>query len=204
MVIEEVEMALKIKNVTKSFNDKVILKNFSYEFPDKGIVAIIGESGIGKTTLLRLIAGLDKDYCGEILCGGSKNVSFAFQEYRLFDELTALENVVCAISSTKSEAVNSQAIELLQEVGFSTADMNLYPGALSGGMKQRISLCRAFMKKANILLLDEPTKELDRDNANKILDIITDISKERLVIIVTHSSNDLEYLSANLLQIPRL
>ena len=197
-------MALKIYNVTKSFNDKIILKDFSAEFPEKGLFAVVGESGIGKTTLLRIIAGLDDEYDGKVVGGGVKNVSFAFQEYRLFEELTALENVTCAFSGTKNEADEKFASELLCKMGLSAEDINLYPSELSGGMKQRVSLCRAFMKRSPILLLDEPTKELDEENAGKILEIIGEISKENLVIFVTHSMKDIDASSATILQIPKI
>ena len=86
-------MSLVLNNIDKTFGEKVIIKGLSLVFPEKGVFAVVGESGVGKTTLLRLIAGLDTDYSGEITGGGLKNVSFAFQEYRLFPTLSALDNV---------------------------------------------------------------------------------------------------------------
>ena len=196
-------MSLIIKNLTKKFDDKTIIDNLSYEFPDHGVVAITGESGIGKTTLLRIISGLEKNYDGEVLGSGFSNVSFAFQEYRLFSNLSALDNVIFAISDTKNEAVVKKAKEMLLSLGLKETDFDLFPGELSGGMKQRVSLARAFLKDAPTLLLDEPIKELDKENITLLTGVIQKISEDRLVVIVTHSLEDIECLSPTILQISR-
>lgn len=182
-------MSLHIKNLHKRFGKKIVFDNFSFDFDDTGLYLLHGESGIGKTTLLRMIAGLDKDFTGKIEGGGFEQVSYAFQEYRLFPNLNLLENVLVA---SKSEDDNDiiEATELLILLGFSEAELKLYPHELSGGMKQRASLCRAFLKKAPVLLLDEPTKELDRAICEKIYKTILKISKDRLVILVTHDEVD--------------
>ncbi len=186
-------MSLHIRNLSKNFNDKTIFTDFSYTFDDKGIYLLLGESGVGKTTLLRIIAGLDKDYSGEILGGGIGRVSFAFQEYRLFPALSALENVIIATADDDEAAIN-KASALLSNLGFSYADMDLLPSELSGGMKQRVSLARAFMKKAPILLLDEPTKELDAVLCKRVCEIIKNVAEDRLVIVVTHKADDIRLL----------
>lgn len=196
-------MSLSIKNLTKKFGDKLIIDNLSYDFPESGVIAIIGESGIGKTTLLRIISGLDKDYEGCVIGGGKINVSFAFQEYRLFPTLSALDNVILAKSDTKTEAVINDAKNMLSRLGLCKADFNLLPTELSGGMKQRVSLARAFLKEAPILLLDEPTKELDKDKISLLTNVLAEISKKRLVIVVTHNLEDIECLSPTILQISR-
>ena len=189
-------MALEIKNLSKSFGKKRILENFSQIFEEKGIYSLTGESGAGKTTLLRLISGLDTDYSGEIVGGGFKNVSFAFQEYRLFPELSALDNVIFANNDKKSEAVINEAKEMLLRLGIDEKDMSLLPSELSGGMKQRVSLARAFLRRTPILLLDEPTKELDSQNATLVLEEIKKQGQERLVILVSHNLDDVDALSA--------
>ena len=196
-------MSLIIKNLTKKFDDKIVIENLSYEFPDNGVFAITGESGIGKTTLLRIVCGLEKKYEGEVIGGGIGKVSFAFQEYRLFPNLSALENVVFAISDTKNEAVTTRAKKILASLGLKKSEFHLLPDALSGGMKQRVSLARAFLKDAPILLLDEPTKELDKENITLLTSFIQEISKDRLVIIVTHNLEYIECLSPAILQISR-
>ncbi len=189
-------MGLEIKNLTKTFGDKKIFTDFSFSFPDKGLCVITGVSGIGKTTLLRLIAGLDTEFEGSIVGGGIGNVSFAFQEYRLFPQLSALDNIVLSNFKSKNEAEIELATKMLQRLGFSEKDMQLYPNELSGGMKQRVSLARAFIKKAPILLLDEPTKELDYENAKLVKDIIRDLSCDRLIILVTHNITDADELNS--------
>ena len=196
-------MSLIIKNLTKKFDDKTIIDNLSYEFPDHGVVAITGESGIGKTTLLRIIAGLDFEYEGIVRGGDIGHVSFAFQEYRLFPNLTALDNIIFAICDIKNEAVVNRAKELLLSLGLKESDFDLFPGELSGGMKQRVSLARAFLKDAPTLLLDEPTKELDKENITLLTGVIQKISEDRLVVIVTHSLEDIECLLPTILQISR-
>lgn len=188
-------MSIKITNLKKSFEDKTVFDGFSYTFPQKGIFALVGPSGVGKTTLLRMISGLDNVYSGEIL-KDNITFSFAFQEYRLFPELSALDNVILPNFDKATEEQKKTAVECLTYLGFSKEEFSLYPNELSGGMKQRVSLARAFVNSADVLLLDEPTKELDDLNAKKVLDKIKAESEYRLIIIVTHNQKDLEYLDA--------
>ena len=188
-------MSLSIKDLTKRFGDKVVFSGFSYDFPKKGLYLLKGDSGVGKTTLLRIISGLDTAYLGTVSGGGTTNVSYAFQEYRLFPTLTAIENVM--ISSRDESASDFEcAKEYLYRLGFTAEDMKLYPSELSGGMKQRISLARAFFSKAKILLLDEPTKELDPTLSATVLAMITEEANKRLVIMVSHIEADEEKISA--------
>lgn len=189
-------MSLKIENLTKQFDKKNLFKNFSYQFNRSGIVALVGESGNGKTTMLRMIAGLDKKYKGEISGGGFSNVSFMFQEYRLFPQLSALDNVIFANYDTPTQEQRLEAKEILLRLGFSENDVKLLPSELSGGMKQRVSFARAILKKTPVLLLDEPTKELDSKHREFVHNIISEQAKERLVIIVSHNDEDITYLNA--------
>ena len=193
-------MSLKIHDLSKNFGRKTILTGFSYDFSDTGVYILRGKSGIGKTTLLRIIAGLDKEYSGNVSGGGIGNVSFAFQEYRLFPELSALENVMLA-KPNNNDADRNSAIEMLTQLGFSSADMNLIPSELSGGMKQRVSLARAFLKNTPILLLDEPTKELDALLCDRVCKIIIEIAETRLVILVTHKEEDVLLLDGELINL---
>lgn len=194
-------MSLLIKNLAKSFGKKKIFDNFSLELPQKGAFVISGESGVGKTTLLRLISGLDTDFRGEISGGGVKNCSVAFQEYRLFHTLSALDNIIYANHDKKTAENATEAEKMLLDLGFAPDDCLLFPSEMSGGMKQRVSLARAFLRKAPILLLDEPTKELDGDNANRTLEIIKNEAKSRLVILVSHNKADAEKLNAKIIDI---
>ena len=194
-------MTLTVSNLKKRFGNKMIFDGFSYSFGERGVYALTGESGIGKTTLLRMIAGLDTDYSGSITGGGIGKVSFAFQEHRLFPSLSALQNVVLANNDELTDEAVTAATEMLLSLGISNADMQLYPSELSGGMKARISLARAFLKDAPILLLDEPTGELDAENASIVREIIKKQAEKRLVIIVTHNEDETFTLSATKIQL---
>lgn len=194
-------MSLKIKNLFKSFEEKTIFRDFTYYFQDTGIYALRGESGIGKTTLLRIIAGLDKKYYGTVSGGGLRHVSFCFQEHRLFPHLSALENVL-KLSFSEDSYHNKKLTErLLQRLNFSESDMHLKPDELSGGMRQRVAFARAVLKKSKILLLDEPTKELDASLRDTVLEIIAEEAKERLVIFVTHKPEEIEILGAKVIEL---
>ena len=184
---------LEIKNLCKKYEEKVLFDSFSYSFAGCGLYTLVGESGIGKTTLLRIIAGLDTNYTGEVIGGGIGRVSMAFQEYRLFPNLSALDNIIFAISDGKDKAVWQNAVGMLKRLGFSDEDMRLLPSELSGGMRMRVSLARAFLKDTPILLLDEPTKELDPQNANIVRQIISEIAVSRLVILVSHDDVDARF-----------
>lgn len=188
-------MSLTISVIEKRFNNKLIFKDFSYSFPDKGIFALVGNSGAGKTTLLRMIASLDTKFKGKIDGGGFKNVSFAFQEYRLFSHLNALDNVLCTCKKN-DDATRNAVQQLFTRLGFASNDIFLFPRELSGGMKQRVSLVRALMKEAPILLLDEPTKELDHGLKTALDEIILQEGKHRTVIIVSHDPAEIERLGA--------
>ena len=193
-------MSLEIKNLTKRFGKKTIISELSYRFSDKGLYILRGKSGIGKTTLLRIIAGLDKDYSGEIIDGGIGRISFAFQEYRLFPQLSALENVMIA-SKNINDVDEIKAKDLLTQLGFLPEDMQLLPSELSGGMKQRVSLARAFMKNAPVILLDEPTKELDAALCRQVCEMIKKIAEDKLVILVTHRGDDISLLDGELIDL---
>ena len=188
-----------IENLCKSYGGQEVLKDFSVEIQRGTITCLMAPSGYGKTTLLRIIAGLDKDFTGELL--GAEQVSVAFQEHRLFPNLNALDNIVFAISERKDEAVIVEAKKILSKLGFDEADMLLFPDQLSGGMKQRVSLARSFLYEGKILLLDEPTKELDEENAKRVKEVIKELSQSRLVILVSHKGEDLTDLGARIIDL---
>ena len=184
-------MALNIINLSKRFDDKVIFQDYCFDFPEKGLCILTGNSGKGKTTLLRMICGLDNDYSGKINGGGIKNTSVVFQEYRLFPTLSAIDNVTVTNESQQRENIKKEALDLFTFLGFTPEELKLKPNALSGGMKQRVSIVRALLRKVPILLLDEPTKELDEDLREKVYQLIYEEAKSRLVILVTHNRDEI-------------
>ena len=176
---------LSLRHINKSFGEQQILTEFSYDFPKTGLFLLKGESGKGKTTLLRIIAGLDKDYTGDVT---SLPVSYLFQDKRLFPTLSAIENVtlVSAKKGADMQVVNERAEALLKQLQFTQQDMQKRPHELSGGMQQRVAIARAIAFDAPVLLLDEPTKELDQQNRDILLSLIEKEATTRLVILVTH------------------
>lgn len=180
---------LRLTDLEKSFEERRLFSGLSYAFPSVGLFLIEGDSGTGKTTLLRMIAGLDNNYRGSITGGGAEAVSFAFQEHRLFPTLSALANVaeiLYAEGLSKQEALTA-AGEALLAVGLPTEAHKLRPAALSGGMRQRVSLARAFASSRPILLLDEPEKELDEGLREQLAELICREALRRLVLVVTHT-----------------
>ena len=194
-------MSITINNLTKNFGRKVLFKNFSLEFDDNGTYAIMGESGTGKTTLLRMLAGLDKTYEGDIVFNSSSKVSMVFQEHRLFPNLNALDNVLVAAFDEYSSEDLEATKSFLKRLRFNDNDMLLYPDELSGGMKQRISLARGILRESDVILLDEPTKELDMELRETLYDIINEIARTKLVVISTHSNLDVTSTNAKIINI---
>lgn len=180
---------LILKNLSFAYGNETVFNDLSLSFESKNVYLLSAPSGRGKTTLLRLIAGLIKQSSGEIVGGGIGKVAFAFQESRLFPALSALENASVSASSI-------DARKMLLSLGFSEEDLLKTPSELSGGMKQRVSLVRAFLSDAPILLLDEPFKELDDKVRETVYEIIKEMANSKLVILVSHDLSDAENLSA--------
>jgi ABC-type multidrug transport system ATPase subunit len=180
-------MSLEIHSLNKKFDKKIIFQDFSFKFKKSGLYILTGESGKGKTTLLRIIAGLDNSYTGEVL--GNESISYMFQEYRLFPNLSAQDNVLLCSFDDFSNSDKKNTTELLARLGLTDADLTLFPDELSGGMKQRVAFARAILHKSEILLLDEPTKELDSELKERFLEIIKKEAENRLVIFVTHDTD---------------
>ena len=188
---------IKLQNVDFSYGSRQIFRDFSLSLCGNGIYTVIGPSGSGKTTLFRLLLGLAKPNAGEITL--SEPPAAVFQEYRLFPWLTAAENV--AVIRDKHAAHLEGARHLLSELGFSERDALLYPSELSGGMKQRVSIARALFSDAAILLLDEPTKELDESLRQRLYAILTERARSSLILLSTHRTEETEILGAKTIAI---
>ena len=185
---------MKISELNKCFDEKIVFDNFTCEFKDGAINYLLGESGSGKTTLLRIIAGLDKDYTGNVPHFDEK-IAVVFQEPRLFPAITVLKNV--QIVNDKSVTTS---VELLKLVELEDS-MNLYPNELSGGMKMRVSLARALNFNASIYLLDEPFGALDEATKERLLPKVFEILKNKTVIIVSHNLDEANKYADNIINL---
>lgn len=177
---------IELQNVSIRFEGKDIIKNLSYTFEIGKKYAIMGESGVGKTTLLNLISGILKASDGKIV-RKSEKMSFVFQEPRLFPWLDVLGNVKIVKDNSDQEARY-----ILSALGLEDS-LELFPSELSGGMKQRVSIARALVYDPEILLLDEPFKALDEGTRKQVADLVFEKMKDKLVIFVTHDKEDLKY-----------
>lgn len=175
-------MPVRVENVSKNFEGKEVIKNFSLELPKTGIYCLLGASGAGKTTLLRLIAGLDMPDSGRIIGTEGKKISFVFQGDRLLPSSTAFENIAVA-SSPETAKLWLKRLELDD-----AADKK--PDKLSGGMARRVALARALAFGGDILLLDEPFKGFDSELKKRVIPYITDFAKNALVVLVTHDEQE--------------
>lgn len=175
---------MKIENLDKTFGSNSVMKGFSLDVKPHGITCLIGPSGCGKTTLLNIIAGTLNPDAGTIIRDSDENgrTSYLFQEPRLLPWLTALENVAVVLEGDASAARN-----MLNEVGLEDS-LEKYPNELSGGMKQRVSMARAFLYPSRLLLMDEPFQNLDTKLKSDLLKVFVKLWKqdERTVIWVTH------------------
>ena len=189
---------VKFQSVSKSFEKKQILTDFSYQFKNTGLYAVTGASGIGKTTFLRLIAHLEKPDKGYIK--SPTMVAYSFQEYRLFSNLTVFDNIKL-VSFQHANADNCALIDEYLSRLLLLDEKNKYPHELSGGMKQRVSLIRAFVSTADVILLDEPTKELDENLSDLVVKIIQELSRTKLVIVSLHSSDFAQKIGAEVISL---
>ncbi len=204
---------IKFEQVYKKYGDKTIINNANFVIEPKGCTAILGESGAGKTTIIRMINGLETITSGKVIIDGEvldkKNivnirfkVGFVFQNFNLFPHLTALQNICFAplkVLKWEKESVLEKANELLKQFNLE-AIKNQYCGQLSGGQKQRIAIIRALMMNPKVILLDEPTSALDPNMVNEVGEVIEMLkSMETTVIMVTHNAKFVHQHCTNVL-----
>jgi polar amino acid transport system ATP-binding protein len=196
-------MQLEIRNLTKVFDGMKALDNLNLEISGTGSLAIIGPSGGGKTTLLRILGGLETPDSGSITLNGRaidftteqtlmqhrKRIAMVFQAYNLFPHLSAEANIILPLVKTRGVPpadARATANELLARFGLSE-HQHKFPNQLSGGQKQRVAIARALALKPEILLFDEPTSALDPEITAEILDVINGLREEhRDLVLVTH------------------
>lgn len=199
-----IELVDVVKQYTKGGNTVVALNEVNMGIDSAAVmVAIVGPSGSGKSTLLHIIGGMDKPTSGAVRIDGNKlegfnekeltqyrlkQVGFVFQSFNLIPNLTALENVMLPLefSSMSSPEREKRARDLLEQVNLNQR-LNHKPAELSGGEMQRVAIARALANNPAIILADEPTGNLDTENGKRIIELLKDISKKRIVIVVTHS-----------------
>lgn len=179
---------LELKDVTMRYGDKTVFSGLSLRLDTPGRYAVLGASGCGKTTLLRLIAGLQKPTGGRIIVDPAVRMSLCFQEDRLLPWRTVLQNVALACPGKDAEET---ARTWLARVGLE-AECGTMPESLSGGMKRRVALARALAMDAPVLLLDEPFRALDERMHEAMLALIKEQTAGRLLVLVTHDSRDAE------------
>jgi len=205
---------LELKNISKKFKDRQILSDFNLTVEENKILAIVGPSGGGKTTLLRMLAGLEKIDSGEIIYNGEslpidelekRNLlGFVFQDFQLFPHLTVLENLVLSPIKTMNMAKNvaeKKAVGLLEKLGLEK-QINNYPTSLSGGQKQRVALARAMMIEPKIIGYDEPTSALDPELRLEVEKLILKNRELGITqIVVTHDLQFAENIADSIVKV---
>lgn len=194
---------IQVKNITKKYGSQTVLDNISFELERSKSLAIIGPSGSGKSTLLHIISGLDKPSSGNVFFNAkdiyklsddklsrfrNETLGFVFQNMYLQEYLTVIENVMMPMSLAGGTGKDNRirAEELLTQVGLKDK-MKSLPKQLSGGEEQRVAIARALANNPSILMADEPTAKLDKENRDAILGIFDDISQNGTsIIVITH------------------
>ena len=210
---------LEIRNVTKIYRSKTglevkALDNVSVTFPETGMVFILGKSGSGKSTMLNVIGGLDGCDAGEFVIKGKSSrefvgsdfdsyrntfIGFIFQEYNILDDFTVGANIALALELQGKKATNEEISAILDQVGLLDFAKRK-PNELSGGQKQRVAIARALVKDPQIIMADEPTGALDSNTGKQILDTLKELSKTKLVIIVSHDRDFAEHYGDRIIE----
>ena len=193
---------IHVKNLKKNFGEIEVLKGIDEHITKGEVVVIIGPSGSGKSTFLRCLNLLEEPTSGEIIFEGNnitdkkaninelrEKMGMVFQQFNLFPHKSVLENINIApikVKGEKSQLANEKALSLLKMVGL-TDKANAYPNSLSGGQKQRIAIARALAMNPDVMLFDEPTSALDPEMVGEVLNVMKDLAKEGMtMVVVTH------------------
>lgn len=193
---------ITVKNLKKSFGELQVLRDISTEIQEKEVVCVIGPSGSGKSTFLRCLNRLEEITAGDVIVNGHaisdkkanlnqirQDVGMVFQQFNLFPHKNVLQNITFApmkLRNLTKEQANEQAMELLRKVGL-TEKANAYPAELSGGQQQRVAIARALAMQPKIMLFDEPTSALDPEMVGDVLDVMKELAREGMtMVVVTH------------------
>lgn len=193
---------VKVSNLKKNYGDLTVLKDINLEVHEGEVVCLIGPSGSGKSTFLRCINQLEVATDGSIIVDDveitdkkndinklRENVGMVFQQFNLFPHLTVLQNITMApieLKKMNRAQAEEKAIELLEKVGLADKK-DVYPTQLSGGQQQRVAIVRALAMNPDLMLFDEPTSALDPEMVGEVLDVMKDLAKQKMtMIVVTH------------------
>ena len=212
---------LQLKNIVKTYVTGDLkqdaLKGVSVTFRENEFVSILGQSGSGKTTMLNIIGGLDRYTSGDLIINGvstkkyrdadwdyyrNHSIGFVFQSYNLIPHQTVLANVEMALTlaGVSKKERKARAAEALRKVGLAD-HMHKKPNQMSGGQMQRVAIARALVNNPDVLLADEPTGALDSETSIQIMELLKEIAKDKLVIMVTHNPELAEQYSTRIVRL---
>lgn len=199
------DVILKLNNISKKYDDENVFKNVNLEIRKGEVISIIGKSGSGKSTLLKCMNHLENIDTGEIILNGKnintiplselrQKIGLVFQDYNLFEHLTVLENLTIGLLKIKKnskEKSEKMALNILKKIDL-MEKKDKYPSELSGGQQQRVAIARTVLMKPDIILLDEPTSALDKEMKDSVLELINNLVKEDMTLIVV--SHEIEFI----------
>lgn len=199
------DVILKLNNISKKYDDENVFKNVNLEIRKGEVISIIGKSGSGKSTLLKCMNHLENIDTGEIILNGKnintiplselrQKIGLVFQDYNLFEHLTVLENLTIGLLKIKKiskEKSEKMALNILKKIDL-MEKIDKYPSELSGGQQQRVAIARTVLMKPDIILLDEPTSALDKEMKDSVLELINNLVKEDMTLIVV--SHEIEFI----------
>jgi putative ABC transport system ATP-binding protein len=212
------QVVVQLSTVRKEYGDSVALDGVSLEIRSGEAVAVMGPSGSGKSSLMNLIAGLDRPTSGSVVVHGEdlgklnekglalfrrRRIGMVFQFFNLLDDLPALDNVALAAQLTGASAAQARkrALELLDELGIA-GRRNVYPAQLSGGERQRVAVARALMNRPALLLADEPTGALDSRSGEQVMDLLLDLNQiGQTLLLVTHDQRLANRCASRLIEV---
>lgn len=183
---------IRVRNLSKSFGEKTLFSDLSFDLAAGEHLSVSAPSGVGKTTLLRILCGLEKADGGTVEGILPQSVAYLFQEPRLFPSLTVLENVTCIHPDPKK--AEGECRELLAQLGLSEA-LSQYPRELSGGMKQRVALARTLSSHRPVVFLDEPFTALDEELRESVRALVQERCKDKTLLLISHDPRDSEILT---------
>lgn len=194
-------MKYGVKNLCKNYDSLKVLDNLNIEFKEGAVTCILGPSGCGKTTLLNILSGALGFDSGEIVGFKHESISYVFQEDRLINWKTVKENLEFVLKDKMKKDQRSEIIKRYLKAVDMEEYKDYYPNKLSGGMRQRVAIIRAFIYSSSLLIMDEPFKSLDMETKQNVMECFINLRKteKRTCILVTHDMNEAKYLGDDLI-----